>query len=349
LGAYLIKKILYGLPVMAGVITIVFWLFQGLGDPERVMMGQSGDSITLQNIRKDLHLDQSRWHRFVLYLNDLSPISYHTAEDFTSKSLSGIYLGNEHRVCLKWPYLGKSYHSGKKVSALIGEALPGTLLLALASIWLAVIFGISLGIVSALKKDTFWDSSAMAAAIAGISVPSFFMAIIIAWLLGFVWSNITGLSMTGSWKEIDFETGKEILRLDHLILPAITLGIRPLAIIAQLTRSLLLEEMQKDYIQTAFAKGLKKRRVVMYHALRNAMNPLVTAISGWLAELLTGAFFVEYIFGWKGLGKMTVDAVEQLDYPLVMGSVLVSSVIFISMGIIADMLYARLDPRVRMQ
>jgi peptide/nickel transport system permease protein len=189
----------------------------------------------------------------------------------------------------------------------------------------------------------------MAAAIAGISVPSFFMAIIIAWLLGFVWSNITGLSMTGSWKEIDFETGKEILRLDHLILPAITLGIRPLAIIAQLTRSLLLEEMQKDYIQTAFAKGLKKRRVVMYHALRNAMNPLVTAISGWLAELLTGAFFVEYIFGWKGLGKMTVDAVEQLDYPLVMGSVLVSSVIFISMGIIADMLYARLDPRVRMQ
>jgi peptide/nickel transport system permease protein len=138
------------------------------------------------------------------------------------------------------------------------------------------------------------------------------------------------------------------MRWDHLILPAITLGIRPLAIITQLTRSVLLEELGKDYIQTALAKGIKKTKVVVRHALRNAMNPIITAITGWFAELLAGAFFIEYIFGWKGLGKLTVEAVEQFDYPLVMGSVLVSSIIFIGIGIITDLLYLRLDPRVRL-
>jgi peptide/nickel transport system permease protein len=132
------------------------------------------------------------------------------------------------------------------------------------------------------------------------------------------------------------------------MLPAIALGIRPLAIITQLTRSALLDVLSQDYIRTAYAKGLSTTKVVFRHALPNAMNPVVTAISGWLAELLAGSFFVEYIFGWKGVGKITVDALDKFDFPLVMGSVLLTAFIFIIVNLITDMLYGWLDPRVRL-
>jgi peptide/nickel transport system permease protein len=137
--------------------------------------------------------------------------------------------------------------------------------------------------------------------------------------------------------------------MKNLWLPAITLGIRPLAIITQLTRSSMLDVLNQDYIRTAYAKGLSKTVVVWKHALRNALNPVITAITGWFAELLAGAFFVEYIFGWKGIGKITVDALEKLDFPVVMGSVLVSAAFFIFINILADLLYGIIDPRVRIQ
>jgi ABC-type dipeptide/oligopeptide/nickel transport system permease component len=137
--------------------------------------------------------------------------------------------------------------------------------------------------------------------------------------------------------------------LQNLILPAITLGIRPLAIITQLTRSAMLEVLQQDYIRTAQAKGLSQRTVLWRHALPNALNPVITAITGWFAELLAGAFFIEYIFGWQGIGKLTVDALEKLDFPVVMGSVLLSATFFILVNILADILYGVIDPRVRVR
>jgi peptide/nickel transport system permease protein len=152
--------------------------------------------------------------------------------------------------------------------------------------------------------------------------------------------------MTGSLYDTDPFAGRQ-LQIRNLLLPAITLGIRPLAIIAQLTRGSLLDTLDQDYIRTAYAKGLSKGTVVWKHALRNALNPVITAITGWFAELLAGAFFVEYIFGWKGIGKVTVDALEKLDFPVVMGSVLVSSLFFILIGLLADLLYGLVDPRVR--
>ncbi|MEO8116357.1 MAG: ABC transporter permease, partial [Bacteroidota bacterium] len=142
-------------------------------------------------------------------------------------------------------------------------------------------------------------------------------------------------------------TGKH-LQLQNLILPAITLGIRPLAIIAQLTRSSMLDVLNQNYIRTAYAKGLSKKRVIWKHALRNALNPVMTAITGWFAELLAGAFFVEYIFGWNGIGKVTVDALEKLDFPVVMGSVLITATFFVLVNMLADILYGVLNPRVRM-
>ena len=228
------------------------------------------------------------------------------------------------------------------------EALPGTLLLAIAAMFFATVIGLLLGIIAAVKRDTWIDGSAIFTSIIGISAPSFFMAIVIAYLFGIVLHNYTGLSLTGSWFDIDEITGKRYLTLQNLILPAITLGIRPLAIITQLTRSSMLDVMNQDYIRTAYAKGLSKKRVIFRHALPNALNPVITAITGWFAELLAGAFFVEYIFGWKGIGKITVDALEKLDYPVVMGSVLFSAAIFVVINILADILYGVIDPRVRL-
>jgi len=181
----------------------------------------------------------------------------------------------------------------------------------------------------------------------GISAPSFFMGILIAWLFGFVWSDITGLQMTGSLYDTDPFTGRE-LQLKNLILPAFTLGIRPLAIITQLTRSSMLDVLGQDYIRTAYAKGLSRTTIVFRHGLRNAINPVITAITGWFAELLAGAFFIEFIFGWKGIGKITVDALEKLDYPVVMGSVLLTAALFVLMNILADLTYSVIDPRIKL-
>jgi peptide/nickel transport system permease protein len=214
---------------------------------------------------------------------------------------------------------------------------------------IAVLIGVPLGVVAAVKQNTWLDTTAVFSSIVGISAPSFFMGIIIAYLFGFVWSDWTGLHITGSWFDIDVNTGERRLTLQNLILPAFTLGIRPLAIITQLTRSSMLDVLDQDYIRTAYAKGLSKRVVIWKHALRNALNPVITAVTGWFAELLAGAFFIEYIFGWKGIGKVTVDALEKLDFPVVMGSVLISALFFILINILADILYGIVDPRIRVR
>lgn len=346
--SYLAKKLLYGLLVLVGVVIMVFFLFQGFGDPARLVLGQAGDSATIQNIRKELALDQPKWKQFVLYLNDVSPVAVHSAADIEKKQLKGFFVGGENKLGIKLPYLRRSYQTKKDVGEVLLEALPGTMVLALAAMCIATVIGILLGILAAVKQNTWLDTSSVFASVLGISAPSFFMGIVLAYLFGFVFSQYTGLHMTGSLYNIDPFTGKD-LQLKNLVLPAITLGIRPLAIITQLTRSSLLDVLDQDYIRTAYAKGLQKKWVIFRHALRNALNPVITAITGWFAELLAGAFFVEYIFGWKGIGKVTVDALEKLDFPVVMGSVLLTATFFILVNILADLLYGMVDPRVRVR
>ena len=333
--------------VLLGVVVLVFVIFQGFGDPARMMMGQTGDKKTMDNIRKELYLDQPKWKQFFLYLNDVSPVCLHTAEDISNKKLQGIFVGGFTKIGLKIPYLRKSYQTKKSVGSVLMEALPGTLLLAFAAMLFAATVGIFLGVLAAVNKGSWIDTSAVFASIAGISAPSFFMAIIIAYFFGVVLHPYTGLQLTGSWFDIDEVTGERYFTLKNLILPAFTLGIRPLAIITQLTRSSMLDVLNQDYIRTAYAKGLSRRTIIIRHALRNALNPVVTAITGWFAELLAGAFFVEYIFGWQGIGKITVDALEKLDYPVVMGSVLISACIFILINMLVDFLYSVIDPRVQ--
>lgn len=344
---YLLKRIGYGILVMLGIVVLVFLLFQGFGDPSRLIMGQRADAATQENIRKELYLDQPKWRQFVLYLNDVSPISVHSEDEIRQKQLKGVFFGGEKKFTLKVPYLRRSYQTRKDVWDIIMIALPRTILLAVAAMVIATIIGIPLGVMAAVKKDTWLDTSSIFVSVLGISAPSFFMGIVIAYLFGFVLSAYTGLHMTGSLYDVDPFEGRT-LQLQNLILPAITLGIRPLAIITQLTRSAMLDVLTQDYIRTAYAKGLSRRVVIWKHALRNALNPVITAITGWFAELLAGAFFVEYIFGWNGIGKLTVDALEKLDFPVVMGSVLVSSFFFIIVNILADLLYGIVDPRVRL-
>ena len=347
--SFIIKKLLYGLLVLVGVTVLVFFLFQGFGDPSRLVMGQTGSKATQENIRKELNLDQPKWKQFVLYVNDVSPIGIHTSEEIKIKGLKGLFIGGETKAGIKLPYLRKSYQTKKAVSEVLFEALPGTLILAFAAMLIAILIGIPLGVIAAVKQNSWIDTSAVFTSIIGISAPSFFMGIIIAYLFGFVWNDWTGLHITGSWFDMDLKTGEKRLTLQNLLLPAVTLGIRPLAIITQLTRSAMLDVLDQDFIRTAYAKGLSKGAVIWKHALRNAMNPVITAVTGWFAELLAGAFFIEYIFGWKGIGKVTVDALEKLDFPVVMGSVLISATFFILVNILADILYGIVDPRVRIR
>lgn len=343
---FLFKKLLYSLLILLGVAVLVFVMFQGFGDPARMVAGQSGDAKTLENIRKDLYLDQSKWKQFTGYLNDVSPLSVYRAEEIEKKKLRGVFFGGRVKFGLKIPYLRRSYQTKKEVGELLMDALPGTLILAFTAMLFATLVGITLGVIAALKKGTWMDNSALFASIAGISVPSFFMAILIAYFFGVVLHSWTGLNLSGNWFEVDEVTGERYLVLKNLILPAFTLGIRPLAIITQLTRSSMLDVLGQDYIRTAYAKGLTVRSVIFGHALRNALNPVITAISGWFAELLAGAFFIEYIFGWRGVGKLTVEALEKLDYPVVMGTVLLSACVFIIINFLTDLLYRLADPRV---
>lgn len=349
---FIIQRFFSGLLVLLGVVLVVFLLFIVLpGDPAQLTLGQRADVSTIEAINKEFGLDKSKPQQFFFYLNDLSPLSIHedTPEAKAKYEYSRLFSVSEGKaLVVKWPYLRRSYQSQKKVSEILMEALPNTAILALFAFLIATFFGVLFGVISAIKRHTVTESLLMVIAILGISVPSFFAAIIIAWLFGFEWRQFTGLNMFGSLYEVDPFKG-ETLALQNVILPAIALGIRPLAIITQLTRSSMLDVLSQDYIRTATAKGLSRSLVIAKHALRNALNPVLTAVSGWLASLLAGAFFIEYIFNWRGLGKVTVDALTSSDFPLVMGSVLFVAIIFISINIVVDILYGVLDPRVRIK
>lgn len=353
---FLIKKISYSILVLAGVVTVVFFLFNILpGDPARMMLGQRADVASIENINRELGRDKSLAVQFLMYTNDLSPVSFHNVTDenspwYASESKYGnMYTAlpmGEFALKLKTPYLRRSYQTSQKVSEVISEALPGTIILAFAALFIATVAGIFLVVIAALKKSKFTDNLISMLAVVGMAVPSFFAGIIIAWFFGFVLADYTGLNMTGSLYRIDPFDGA-ILEWKNLILPAFTLGIRPLSVIVQLTRSSMLDVLSQDYIRTAKAKGLSKGIIIFRHALKNALNPVLTAVSGWFGSLLAGAVFIEYIFGWKGIGKVTVDSLERYDFPVVMGSVLVVSVFFIAINILVDILYGILDPRVR--
>ena len=353
---YIIKRLLYGLLVLIGVITIVFLLFNVLpGDPARMMLGQRADVASVEAINHDLGLDQPMHKQYFGFFNDLSPVSIHNSknkdsfwylDDTKYSYLSVLSIGNQ-KIIIKKPYLRRSYQSKRQVSDILAEAFPKTILLATVAIIFAVIIGVFIGILVAIKRNVVTDKIALVFSVLGMSLPSFFAAIIIAWVFAFLLADYTGLNMVGSLYTVDDFGRGEYLDLKNLILPAITLGIRPLAIVVELTKSSLLEVLSQDYIRTAKAKGLSYYKVITRHAMKNALNPVLTAVSGWFASLMAGAVFVEYVFDWKGVGVVIVDALEKYDFPLIMGAVLIISILLIVINIIVDILYAFLDPRIK--
>ncbi len=327
------------------------------GDPAQMMLGQNEDSEQLILVKQKYGFDKPLGTQYLYYLNDLSPLSFHSQkpEDYTFLS-QGKYnavellsFGNT-TIALKTPYLRESFaKQGKKVTQVLTETLPNTFVLAVSAIIIAIIVGILLGIVSALYKDRWLDRVIQVFSTLGMSVPSFFSAILFAWLFGYVLHEYTNLEMTGSLYELDDFGEAMHIKWKNLILPAIVLGIRPLAVVIQLMRNSLLEVFNQDYIRTARAKGLSEFQIIKRHAVKNALNPVVTAISGWFASMLAGAVFVEYIFGWNGLGKEIVNALNTLDLPVIMGSVLVIATLFVMINILVDIIYVWLDPKVKLQ
>ena len=354
---FILKRIFSATATLFGAVTLVFVLFHALpADPVGMMMGQQQDAATADRIRNELGLDRPLLKQYLFFINDLSPLSlYYQAGDSTrtgplvlkTKGIE-VPLGKRYRAVIKWPYLGKSFQSGRNVADVIKETLPSTAVLALAAMLIATALGILAGTVAAHYKNRWPDKALLLLASMGLAGPSFFVGIVVAWLFAFVWSDITHLELCGSLFTLDDSGDFYRLEWKNILLPAFTLGIRPLAVITQLMRNSLLDVYSQDYIRTAKAKGLPPLKILTAHAYRNAMAPVITAISGWFAGLLAGAVFVEFIFGWKGLGREMVNALENVDLPVVMGSVLVISFLFICISLCVDVLYKKLDPRIRL-
>ncbi|MET4083481.1 peptide/nickel transport system permease protein [Pedobacter sp. UYP30] len=347
---YALRKIGYGILVMAGVVAVVFVLFNILpGDPARMTFGQRADVQSLDAVRKEFGLDKSKPKQFLLYISNLSPISLEESTIAAQKKYryAKIFSFGNKELVVKVPYLRSSYQTKGDLVDILAETVPNTFILALTAMVFATIIGVFLGVLSAVYKNTWIDKTANSFAILGISAPSFFAGIIIAWVFEFLLSDYTWLRMSGSLYSYGPFRG-EVLTLRNLWLPMITLGFRPLAIIVQLTRTAMLDVLSQDYIRAAKAKGLGRNSILYKHALKNALNPVITAISGWFASLLAGSFFIEYIFGYNGLGRTTVAALEMSDFPVVMGSILFIALVFVVINILVDILYAYLDPRVKL-
>jgi peptide/nickel transport system permease protein len=342
------KKSKFLFAVLLGLVLFIFVLFQALPNAEELLTSQRADAKTKQAIVAELGLDQPLHKQAIYYVNDLSLISVYDSTSQKLKYLSGFALNQgKWQVWLKLPYLRTSFQSKQPVGGMLFQAFLGTMVLAMAAMLIALMFGIPLGIVAAMKQGKALDHLIVGFSAIGISMPSFFSAMIFSWLFGFVWHKYTHLPMTGSLYEIDELGENRTMVLSNMILPALALGIRPLAVFIQLTRNTMVEMLAQDFVRTARSKGLSKWQATVKHALPNAMNPLITSVGGWFSSLLAGSFFTEYIFQWRGLGKVTIEALQQSDFPVVMGAVLFTACVFFVLHTITELLYVWIDPRVR--
>jgi len=335
--------------LVSAVVLISAIIYLAPVDPARLTFGQRTDGGALERKQAELFLDKPLHIQMLYYLNDISPIGWGDGERYRSKEIRYIKLWGSvstKSILLKKPYLRESYQSGRKVSRLLSDAIPKTMILAISAMMIAILFGVILGIIAALVKDTWLDQFIIGVSVLGISVPSYVSAIILALVFGFVLKDYTGLNIQGSIYDID-DMGNDIIVWKNLILPAIALGVRPLAIITQLMRSSLLDVMSQDYMRTAVAKGLAFKKVILGHAVKNSLNPVFTAVTGWFASLLAGAFFVENVFNFKGIGGLTVNALINYDIPVLLGCVIFVCLVFILINILVDYGYRLFDPKVR--
>jgi peptide/nickel transport system permease protein len=306
MSRYLLTRLLLAAPVLLGVSLVVFTMIRLIpGDPAQLMAGQAATAEVVAEIRQALGLDR--------------PIAVQYA----------IFLARVARGDL-----GRSLFNSSPVVDELAQRFPRTVRLALASMAVAILIGVPAGIVSATRHLSWIDSLVMLLALAGVSMPVFWLGLnlILIFAVRLQWLPAIGHE---TWR--------------HLVLPAITLGTASAAIIARMTRSAMLEVLRQDYVRTARAKGAAEPRVIRRHALRNALIPVVTVVGLQLGTLLGGAVLTETVFAWPGVGRLLVDAVLARDYPVIQGAVLLIATTFVLLNVAVDLLYAVLDPRIRYQ
>lgn len=302
---YLVNRLALSAVVVFGVSVLVFLMLHLVpGDPAVVMLSEQANASDVQHLRYELGLDRPLWAQYGLYLE---------------RVLHGD--------------LGRSIRLRRPVSELIAGRLPNTLELAVASLSLATVVGVAVGAVSAVRRGRLADHLAMAGALLGVSLPSFWLGLMLILLFGL---RLSALPIAGN------QDG-----FASLVLPALTLATVPMATIARLTRSGLLDVLGEDYIRTARAKGLNELAVIVSHALRNSMIPVITVVGVQFGVLLGGAIIVETVFAWPGVGRLLIDAVSARDFPLVQGIMLFISISFVLVNLCADLVYAYVDPRIR--
>jgi peptide/nickel transport system permease protein len=332
MSRFLTRRLLEMIPVFFGVILVVFVISRLTpGDPARIILGERATPEALARLRD------------ALGLNEPLPVQF------------GRYL-----VRAVQGDLGRSIQSNERVIVDLATRFPATMELTLGAMLIASTVGVLTGVLAAVRRNSWFDGASMFVALFGFSMPIFWLGIMLillfAWLLG--WFPISGrldltvdlarvtnfyvldAVLTGNWPALGNA-------LRHLVLPAVTLSTVPLAIIARMTRSSMLEVLRQDYVRTARAKGLAERRVVLGHALRNAAIPVITVIGLNVGSLLSGAILTETIFAWPGVGRLVVDAIFARDYPVVQGAVLVIAIVFVVVNLLVDLSYAVLDPRIR--
>ena len=303
---FIVRRILQTIPVLFGVIVITFILMYMVpGDPVVSMVGERYDEETIHKLRKELHLDDSLPMQFVHYV-------------------SNVMRGD----------FGKSFITGGSVSEELLIKFPNTLILAVASMIIAIITGLTLGIVSSLKPQSTLDKITMFFALAGISAPVFWVGLMLILFIGVFlqWLPPTGFG-----------------GVEYIILPAITLGLRSAAYLARLTRATMLDVLNQDYIRTARMKKLPEWKVILKHGFPNILIPIITVIGTDFGSYLSGAVLTESIFGWPGIGRYALEAILKRDFPVIQGTVLFMALMFILANLIVDIFYGIVDPRIRIE
>ncbi|OEH91401.1 ABC transporter permease [Bacillus solimangrovi] len=330
--AYTIRRLLMLIPVLLGMSLIVFFLIRAIpGDPAQVILGQQATQEAIEALNKKLGLDQPWYIQYVEYLR-------------------GLLTGD----------LGESIRTNSPISGEIWPYLAATIELSFIAMLIAIVVGVNAGIISAWFQNSWFDYTAMVFALVGVSMPIFWLGLMEQWIfaINLDWLPSTGRESVRDPVEavthlylvdtlINGRTDQFVEVLKHLILPGVALGTIPMAIIARMTRSSMLEVMRSDYIRTARAKGMKMFWVVYKHSLKNAVIPVLTVIGLQMGLLLGGAILTETIFGWPGIGRYIYDAIGYRDYPVIQSGILIVAFIFVMINLIVDLLYAAVDPRIK--
>jgi peptide/nickel transport system permease protein len=348
---FILKRLFLGLvSLVLAAIIVSSVIFLVPVDPARMTFGQRLDPEALEQKTRDYGLDRSLPGQLSLYFRDLSPINFwpEGLEKPGGYSYLSVLDIGESEIIVKWPFLRESYQSGRPVWDLLRETWPQTMILAITAMLFATILGVTLGVISAVRANTVLDKILMSFAVLGYSVPSYVSALFFSLVFGFFLHNITGLNLQGSLMELDHR-GVSRWQWSNLVLPALALGVRPVAVIMQMTRSTMIGILKSPYVLTARSKGLKEGWVVIRHALTNAANPIISTTSGWLASLLSGAFFVESIFNFYGIGSTTVDALLYFDIPVLLGAIISVAAIFVVINLLTDLAYKYFDPSIKLE